>query len=182
MSYINTNPIKIYIGKIDDVVICTDEHPINVRTYMEEIRHLSKSQYDMIDSLVDENSYYSFFSRERMEELSHGIILPRRDCEWILNEMNLLEEEKIHTIQSLTKMSNLLKSSGRYTEGRNLDLAAKTLLESIEKKKIRKDMEKSVIYTNEIFQYSIKEYFQFINMDIEMQQMRDQYRYYSAKE
>ena len=180
MSY--TNPIKIYIGKVDNVVICTDEHSINVRTYMEKIRHLSKHQYELTDAMIDSNSYYSFFSRERMEELTEGIILPRRDCEWIMNDIIHLDERKASLIRDLTEMSSLMKSFGEYTEARNLDLAIRSLYRAIEKKKFNKQMERAKIFTNEIFHFNIEEYFNFINMDIESQQMKDQYRYYTSQE
>lgn len=169
--------IKIYIGKYQEKILAVSPKKDLVVSYLNFIRRLSRDQIELIENQVDENLYRELFQREILEELKRPFILPRRDCECILRDIQRWESRRENLLRDLEELKEILAIEGYYNKKYDISSAQRVIEESCKKRKFNKGIERGIIKNHPLLSMSIDEYLKFIQMDIEEQSLKREYRY-----
>lgn len=106
------NLINIYIGKVNERIICISLDKKIISTYMKYIRRLEKHQYSIDKESIIESDYYSKYEDYIIDEF-HGYYLPNIDINIIIRDsMNIDQLLKLtsNNIKELVSLLNYTKN------------------------------------------------------------------------
>lgn len=98
----------IYIGYYNDVILAVSTTKKLLKGYLRDIRGLSKGEYDIYSTILDEDSTYALYEDVILQEYYEGLFLTTRDIDVIEKEVECNFHLAEDTLRSLRDYHNSL--------------------------------------------------------------------------
>lgn len=170
---------RLYRGYYQNTILAVSSNKEFLKSYLKDIRGLDKEDYDIEDSLIDEDDIEKLYSGLVMYEYMKDLYLPQRDIDVLERE---IEKEFLHYIDILDGMRYYYHQIEYidYMEkhAKQLKETIHNMEEDLTSKKILKKLRKQIIKSSLVMSKNIDEYMSNDKIDKANRELDQQYRYH----